>query len=77
MNPNIPPNGSYGPNLFRALRGPVMMMALGAVLALDHFTRFGFGETWPLLLIVFGAITLADHTIGRQPRPSGSPYSGV
>jgi hypothetical protein len=70
MTPNMPPSGS----LFRALRGPVLMMTLGTILAFDHFTRFNFGDTWPLLLIVAGAMTLLEHLMGRPP---GSPYSGV
>jgi hypothetical protein len=44
------------------------------ILAFDHFTNYDFGETWPLLLIVAGAMKLAEHMMGRPP---GSPYSGV
>jgi hypothetical protein len=68
MNPTVQPN------LFRALRGPVVMMTLGTVLALDHFSRFDFGDTWPVLLIVFGLMTLAEHTLGRND--STSPWGG-
>jgi len=60
-------------NLFRALRGPVLLMTLGGILALDHFTSYNFGDTWPLLLIVVGVMTLAEHLVGRPP---ASPYSG-
>ena len=82
MNPNMPPSATPGvdgrlhrsPNLFRALRGPVMMMTLGSMLAFDHFTSYNFGDTWPLLLIAFGAMTLGEHLFGRGP---ASPYSGV
>jgi len=68
MTPNMPPS-----NIFRALRGPVLMMTLGGILAVDHFSSYNFGETWPLLLIAVGAMTLAEHLLGRPP---GSPYSG-
>jgi hypothetical protein len=68
MIPHVPQ-----PNLFRALRGPVMLITLGAILAFDHFTRFGFSETWPFLLIVAGVMTLGEHASRR----AGSPYSGV
>lgn len=72
MNPNMPPS-----SLIQALRGPVLMMTLGAVLALDHFTNYGFGDTWPALLIVFGLMTLLDHMVGRPPAsPYSGPYSG-
>jgi hypothetical protein len=71
MTPSMPPS-----NLLRALRGPVMMMTLGTILAFDHFTNFDFSDTWPLLLIVAGAMKLAEHMMGRAPG-TGSPYSGV
>jgi hypothetical protein len=66
MNPTTPSS-----HLFRALRGPVMMITLGTVLALDHFSRFDFGDTWPILLIVFGLMTLLEHTVGRAESPWG------
>ncbi len=72
MSPNMPSN------LFRALRGPVLMMTLGAVLAFDHFTNYDFGDTWPLLLIAFGVMTMLEHLFGRADSPySGGPGTGV
>jgi hypothetical protein len=67
MNPNLPAG-----NLYRALRGPVMMITLGAVLAFDHFSRFDIGDTWPVLLIVFGLMTLAEHASARTDSPWGA-----
>jgi len=55
--------------LLRALRGPVMMMTLGGVLALDHFTRYSFESTWPVLLIMLGAMILLE----RMARPDTPP----
>ncbi len=53
--------------LMRALRGPVTLIALGVLFAVDHFTTYSFAQTWPVLLIVFGMLTL----FGRESRP---PY---
>ena len=64
------------PNLFRSLRGPVMMITLGTVLALDHFSTLDFGDTWPVLLIVFGLMTLGEHAAMRGAAPGGSPWGG-
>jgi hypothetical protein len=57
-------------NLLRAIRWPVTLITLGALFALNNFTNYGFGQTWPVLLIVFGLFSL----VGRA---SGSPRAGV
>ena len=41
-----------------AIRGPVTLITVGALFALDHFTRYGVWRTWPVLLIVFGVLSL-------------------
>jgi hypothetical protein len=47
----------------RAVRGPVIMITIGALFALDAFTPFSFGRTWPILLVVIGILNL-----GRRSR---------
>jgi hypothetical protein len=42
----------------RAVRGPVMMITVGILFALDNFTQFGFSRTWPILLVVSGILSL-------------------
>jgi hypothetical protein len=42
----------------RAVRGPVMMITVGILFALDNFTQFGFSRTWPVLLVVSGILSL-------------------
>jgi hypothetical protein len=56
--------------MLRAIRGPVILITLGVLFALNNFTRFGFSETWPVLLIVLGLLSL----LGRQTNPP-PPYS--
>jgi hypothetical protein len=62
-------NGS----LICAIQGPVMMLTLGILLAVDQTgTAFTFGRTWPVLLIVFGLFKLAQragvsHSAGQNP----------
>jgi cell wall-active antibiotic response 4TMS protein YvqF len=41
-----------------AIRGPITLITIGTLFALDHFTRYGFDRTWPILLIVFGLLSL-------------------
>ena len=50
-----------GNSLVCAIRGPIMLIALGVLLAIDHFGAAGFGRTWPVLLIVFGLFKLAER----------------
>ena len=57
--------------MLRAIRGPVILITLGVLFALNNFTRFGFSETWPVLLIVLGLLSL----LGRQTTPPPPPYS--
>lgn len=58
-------------NLIQAVRGPVMMITLGILLAIDHFGQFSFGRTWPLLVIMFGVLKLAERAVA--PSDSNSP----
>ena len=49
------------PGFLCAIRGPVMLITLGVLLSLDHFGPISFGRTWPVLLIVFGLLYLAER----------------
>lgn len=51
------PRGS----LVAATRGPVMLITLGVLLALDQAGSVSFGRTWPALLIVLGLFKLAER----------------
>jgi len=55
--------------VIRAIRGPITLITLGALFALQNFTRFGFDQTWPVLLIVFGLLSLMQR--GAAP-PKGT-----
>jgi len=49
----------------RGLMGPLMLIALGAIFVADQFTRFTFGDLWPILLIVAGALKCAASLASR------------
>ena len=34
------------------------LITVGVLFALQNFTPYGFGQTWPVLLIVFGLLSL-------------------
>ncbi|PWU02902.1 MAG: hypothetical protein C5B51_19985 [Terriglobia bacterium] len=66
-------------SLLRAIRGPAMLITVGALFALNNFTPYRFSETWPALLIVFGLLSLLGRGTGTpEPPPYGyrqSPYT--
>lgn len=53
-------NGS-GTSLLIAVRGPLMLITLGVLLAMDHAGTVSFARTWPVLLIIFGLFKLAER----------------
>jgi hypothetical protein len=75
----------------RAIKGPILMITVGALFALDNFTPFGFSRTWPVLLIVLGILSLgskagkweargtyrAEWGPPRPPRPSRATPSST
>lgn len=48
-------------NLICAIRGPVMLILLGILMAIDQMGSYSFARTWPALLIVFGVFKLAER----------------
>ena len=63
-------NGSSYSTL-RAIRGPVTLITIGVLFALNNFTRYGFDQTWPVILIVFGLLSLLRR--GMQPTEAATP----
>jgi hypothetical protein len=56
-------------SLAHALRGPITLITVGVLFAVNNFTPYGFDKTWPVILIVFGLLTL----VGRGTAPVGPP----
>ncbi len=53
-------------NLLCAVRGPVLMITLGVLLAIDQMGGYSFGRTWPVLLIMFGLFKLVEMSGNRS-----------
>jgi hypothetical protein len=61
-------------NLIQAVRGPVMLTALGILFAIDHFGQFSFSRSWPMLVILFGVLKLGERVAARpEPAPVDVP----
>jgi hypothetical protein len=73
-------------NLIQAIRGPIMLILLGTLVAIDYFGIYGFSRTWPILIIAFGLLKLLEkvvaHPIASQmppqmpPPPDNPPHGG-
>jgi len=54
-----------------------MLITLGSLVAMDYFGVYGFGRTWPLLIIVFGVLKLLERAAaGPAPDPNFRPPGG-
>jgi hypothetical protein len=52
-----------------AIRGPITLITVGSLFALNNFTPYGFDRTWPVLLIVFGLLSLLRRGLESPPPP--------
>lgn len=65
-------------NFVQAIRGPIMLIALGTLVEIDYAGIYSFWRTWPILIIVFGVLKLLERA-GEKPRPPYNfpgPYAG-
>ena len=58
-------------SMIRAIRGPITLITIGVLFALNNFTPYGFDRTWPVILIVFGLLSLLRR--GTQPLDAPGP----
>lgn len=52
--------------LIPAIRGPVMLIVIGILFALEYSAGISFWKTWPVLLIVLGVLHLAERRAGTR-----------
>ena len=68
------------PRLTCQLRGPVMLLVLALLFALQAAGIRTIGQTWGVLLIALGALLILERTVGRTPwypvGPVGTPAAG-
>ena len=61
-------------SLARAIRGPIVLITVGTLFALDHFGGYSFGRTWPVLIIVIGLLKLMERSLGPVPYAGAGYY---
>jgi hypothetical protein len=69
-----PHAAEIGPRLMCQVRGPVMLLVLALLFALQAAGIRTLGQTWGVLLIAFGALLILERTVGRSNwYPVGAP----
>ena len=63
-------------SLSGAVRGPILMIVLGLLFAADHFGGYGIESTWPVLIIVYGALKLIERVAGASADNPAPPAGG-
>ncbi len=63
------------PSLIRAVRGPILLITIGALFAVDHFGPLGFSRTWPVVIIMLGLLKLAERMFPSSPSTPGGNQS--
>jgi hypothetical protein len=63
--------------LIRRLRGPAFLLLLGITALLNQWDVLSFGRSWPLYLILFGIMSLAERAALSQAHLDGfDPITG-
>jgi hypothetical protein len=61
----------------RRMRGPIMLLVFGVTAILDEYTGIHYGMSWPLYIIAWGVLKLAENAVLAQNPPQvPGPYSG-
>ena len=60
--------------LARAIRGPILLITIGSLIAFDTFDGYSFSRTWPVIVIMLGILKLFERMTDHPPAP---PQSGV
>ena len=60
-----------------AIRGPILLITLGTLVAIDYAGGYSFARTWPILIIVFGILKLTEKLGPHGPQyPDSRPPGG-
>jgi len=60
------PGSVRGGSLACAARGPVLMIVVGTLFAIDHAGGISIGRTWPVILVALGAMRLWQYLEAKQ-----------
>ena len=63
----------------QAIRGPILLITIGVLFALEQSDTISFARTWPLIIIVIGLMKLLERMVAPAASfpPGGFPPAGV
>lgn len=50
----------------RGLMGPVLLITVGVLFMAGYYSRYSFGDLWPVILIVIGVVKVAEALASRE-----------
>ena len=56
--------------LASAIRGPILLITIGSLIAFDTFDGYSFARTWPIIVIVLGVLKLFERMTDRPQEPA-------
>lgn len=68
------PACSCGRCATRGLMGPAVLITLGLLFLLSNMSDWPFHRTWPILLIVIGAVNVARYVMSDQSHVNPGQY---
>jgi hypothetical protein len=57
----------------QAIRGPILLITVGALFAMHQAGVLAFWRSWPLILIVVGVMKLIERLYVQPTPPPGGP----
>ena len=60
----------------QAVRGPILLITLGVLFAMQQAGIVAFSRTWPLILIVIGLTKLIERAVAPQGFVPPPPSAG-
>ena len=61
---------------YQAMRGPILLITIGTLFAVQQAGYASFGRTWPVLLIVIGLMKLLERSAGPVSSYAGHNGGG-
>jgi hypothetical protein len=63
--------------LLRRMFWPIMLLVFGVTAILNEYTGIGYDKSWPVYIIAWGILKLAENAVlAQSPPPAPPPYPG-
>lgn len=46
--------------------GPIVLITVGVLFLVGQYSRYGFWDLWPVILIVMGIVLVAQSLVSRE-----------